>query len=69
MKMVRIMFTSTSKEVALEKIKIIKNIVGEENVNEYGVDYPYPEVLVRCSKKQSRELDFKLDLTHGYLLG
>lgn len=53
-----------SEENLKNKMLIIRDIVGEDNIS-YEV---VPELTVRCNKKTWKKLKFKLDLKKSLLL-
>lgn len=55
-----------SEENLRRKISIVKDIVGKENVSYIETDTCFPELTVRCDKKNWKLLKFKLDLTKVY---
>lgn len=49
-----------------EKIANIKRLIGEENVNTDRVDNQIPSIMIRCDRKQWKEIQFQCDLTKCY---
>lgn len=55
------------EEVRLKKVKLLKNIVGEDNIYTDNLTGTIiPEVIIKCNKKQWKEIKFKLALCKVY---
>lgn len=54
------------KDEIEKRVEIITKIVGAKNVCSCRLNYAIPEITVRCSKKQWKELRFKLCLVKTY---
>jgi hypothetical protein len=54
-----------------EKVKKTANwltkYLGKENICVYGLDYEVPEIVVKCTKKQWKDIKFKLNLGKVYI--
>ena len=62
-----IAFPFDDEKVMNAKIKLLKTMVGEDNVSIGNlVDVTIPEINVRCNKKQWNSIKLKLDLQKTY---
>lgn len=58
-----IIFPFDDADVIGEKVLRIERLIGKENVNTDGLDYKIPEILVRCSDNEWKNIKFICDLT------
>ena len=61
-----IIFPFYDADVIVEKVERIKRLIGEENVNDDFISSQVPQLNVRCSKKQWKEIKFICDLSKCY---
>lgn len=67
MKEKTIIFPLYDEETILRKVCEIENIIGANNINDDGLKYSTPQITIRCSKKQWKEIQFICDLMKVYL--
>lgn len=63
-----IIFPLDTRESIEQKINIIRELTGEDNISYHDDIYEWtmPELTIRCSKKTWREIKFKLNLIKTY---
>ena len=61
-----IIFPFDDEKTIARKICEIENIIGANNINDDGLNNSIPEITIRCSKKQWKEIQFICDLWKVY---
>ena len=61
-----IIFPFDKEETILRKVCEIENIIGANNIEQYGLEFQIPEITIRCSRRQWKEIKFICDLWKVY---
>lgn len=61
-----IIFPFDEKTIIKEKVKIIKRMIGEDNVNTHCLNDMIPAIDIRCSKKVWKKIKFACELQKVY---
>lgn len=61
-----IIFPFDDEKTIARKVCEIENIIGANNINNDGLNKSIPEITIRCSKKQWKEIHFICELCKVY---
>lgn len=66
MKKRTILFPFDEKHIIARKVADIENLIGANNIEQYGLECEIPEITIRCSKKEWKEIKFICGLCKVY---
>ena len=61
-----IIFPFDDEKTIARKVCEIENIIGANNINNDGLNKSIPEITIRCSRRQWKEIQFICDLCKVY---
>ena len=61
-----ILFPFDNEKTIARKVCEIEDIIGANNIEQYGLECQIPEITIRCSRRQWKEIKFICGLCKVY---